>query len=705
MINMEGTLTKNKQVIWAMVFIIALTWISFLPSLRNGFTNWDDPHMVVSNTMIRSLSPENIVGVFSSFHYAHYHPLVVLSFAVEYAIAGLDPMPYHLTNLLLHTINALLVFWLVRALNGNLVVSSVTALLFAIHPLRVESVAWVTERKDVLYSMFFLSAMVVYVRYVQTRYLRHFFLVLLLFLLALLSKSMAVTLPFVLLLLDYYLGRKFERGVFLEKIPMLGLSLLFAFLILYASYPARSHLEGALFNLDNVFVAAHGVLFYLYKVVNPSSLSALYPYPVKYGEMLPMEYLLAPIPVAVLIGFALFSMRNTKILAFGFFFFLLTLLPVSQLARIGGVIAADRFVYLPLIGIFFLIGEAVDFALRKLQQYGQDGMARGVRGVVFAGILALAFLTWKRVQVWENSVTLWTDVLEQYPGVPVAYDHRGLGYADRRMYREALDDYNRGIALTEDDWRLYFHRGTLLKDAGEPKLAVADFTTALALYPSHAESYYYRGLSYHQLGQLEDALSDYSQAISLNRSVPEFFTNRGVVYSQKNELIKAVQDFSSALALFPKDGETFFNRGLAYALLGRSDEALADFSSATNYQPESAKNFIHRGILLSSKERYREALVDFTTAIYIDSLAADAYNGRGKVLYHLGELAMARADFLRALSLNPALTEVYANRAATLFRLGELYLARKDLAMADSLGVQVSYDVRQAILRGTIPAR
>ena len=218
---------KNHKIILSLCLILAIPAISFFPSLKNDFLNWDDPQYVTENKMITELSWRNIETIFDSIYMGHYHPLTLLSYALEYRFFKLNPFAYHLTNLILHLINGLLVFWLIWMLKGGVLTSLVVSLLFGIHPLHVESVAWISERKDLLCSFFFLGSLVVYLTYLKTRRRRFYFLSLFLFLLSLLSKSMAVTLPLVLVLCDYLLDRKFDRKCLIEKIPFLGNGLYF----------------------------------------------------------------------------------------------------------------------------------------------------------------------------------------------------------------------------------------------------------------------------------------------------------------------------------------------------------------------------------------------------------------------------------------------------------------------------------------------
>ena len=256
---------NKRGIILSILLLSLIIIVVFTPCLKNGFTNWDDDILVKNNPGIKILSGGNIVKIFTSFHFAHYHPLVLLSYSLEYGLFGLNPGVYHATNVLLHIINALLVFWLFYLLSSRVSVSLVTALFFAVHPLRVESVAWIAERKDVLYALFFLGGLIAHFYYTKRNSKKYYFLCLFLFLLSLLSKAMAVSFPFVLLVIDYGAGRKITGRTLLEKAPFFALAVIFGIIAILAHYPTEElrHQKMYAFS-DNVFMATYGVVFYLF---------------------------------------------------------------------------------------------------------------------------------------------------------------------------------------------------------------------------------------------------------------------------------------------------------------------------------------------------------------------------------------------------------------------------------------------------------
>jgi hypothetical protein len=316
---------------------------------------------VYQNQHIKEISWANTKTFFTSFYFGNYGPLTLLSYAFDYRMGRLKPLTYHTTNLLFHLLNCILVFWLVNLLSGAAPVAFLVAMLFGIHPLHVESVAWISERKDVLYSFFFLSSLISYVKYLHKKQTLFYILSLLLFLASCLSKAMAITLPFVLFLIEYLLRHKIDKKTLFGKLPFGLISLVFCIITLLTQY-GPSHAKPAhLFSfLDNILRAGYGLMFYIYKIILPVRLSGLYPNPQNIGGNYPMVFFLAPLVIILLI-LLIIKFRNNRKVIFGTGFFIITILPVLQLLPVGWAIAADRYTYIPAIGIFYLFGEGCSY--------------------------------------------------------------------------------------------------------------------------------------------------------------------------------------------------------------------------------------------------------------------------------------------------------------------------------------------------------
>lgn len=293
--NIFLLLVKNMnklRLVLLVCLILVIVSAAFLPLLKNGFVNWDDDRYVSENIIIRTLSLDNIKGIFTSFYMGNYHPVTMLSYLLEYHFFKLNPLGYHIISLLLHLFNCLLVFYLILKFTKKLPVALITAIFWGIHPLNVESVVWISEMKGLLSALFYLLTLICYVSYLKNKQInKSYYASLLFFVLALLSKPMAISLPLMLLLFDYLLKRKPGRAVFIDKIPFFTLSFIYSVVAVFAQYSFGAVRQEGQFNLlDKIMIASRCIIFYLNKILIPNKLSCLYPYPVRIGSFLPLEF-------------------------------------------------------------------------------------------------------------------------------------------------------------------------------------------------------------------------------------------------------------------------------------------------------------------------------------------------------------------------------------------------------------------------------
>jgi len=337
-----------------LVLLLAFTVHS--PTLNNGFVNnWDDDGYILNNSSIQTLSKENTKSIFSSFHMGNYHPLTTLTYALEYHFFGLNARYYHFNNLVLHLLNVFFVFVLVGLLFGRNNMALIAALLFAIHPMHVESVGWISERKDVLYALFFLLSLIMYLKYSENNQIKFYALSILFFLFSLLSKSAAVSLPMVLVACLFF--RESGNGFALKKyvllFPFFALSLLFGIIALKSQGASTQYLTPDYTIIQRLFTGHFALLFYMYKFVLPFNLSAFYPHPTLTNGVLPTLYYLSPIIVwGIFAGLYFFLIRHKKVFVFGLLFFLFAIILVIQFIPVGGAITADRYTYVPYIGLY-----------------------------------------------------------------------------------------------------------------------------------------------------------------------------------------------------------------------------------------------------------------------------------------------------------------------------------------------------------------
>ncbi|MBK5284953.1 MAG: hypothetical protein JJE25_06090, partial [Bacteroidia bacterium] len=349
-IQKEKTRAANPYWMWA--GIVVITFVAFFPALNNDFTNWDDAGYVTENPLVKSLSFQNLKAIFSTYVMGNYHPLAILSLAVDYHFYQLSPQGYHVTSVLFHLVNVSLLFIFVNVLVRNVRVAAITALLFAIHPMHVESVAWVAERKDVGYVMFYFLTLILYLKYHEATGNKPivYICMIISFLISILFKGQAVTLPVVMLLIDFFKGRKIMEG-WKEKIPFFVLSILFGVIAIYAQKDFKSiHIEIHPF-YERVLFSAYALISYLWKLLLPVNLSAFYPYPVKHDNFYPLLVYLSPAIVIGIIVLLYRSLKTSRDFIFGALFFFFNVILILQLLPVGNTVISERYSYLSYTGL------------------------------------------------------------------------------------------------------------------------------------------------------------------------------------------------------------------------------------------------------------------------------------------------------------------------------------------------------------------
>jgi Tfp pilus assembly protein PilF len=585
----QGLINKRAFLLLA---ILIITFIAFIPSLSNQFIKtWDDNVYVTENPMITHLTLEKIREFFTTQRNGTYVPLPLLTWAVEFKLFGLNPLPYHLNNLLLHLICTLLVFYFFSLLRLPAIYSALGALLFGIHPMHVESVAWVTERKDLLFCLFYLASLIAYIKFIlsENRKLRFFLLTLLLFVFSLFSKIQAVSLPFSLFLLDYWFDRHRKWNLIYEKIPFFVFSILFGL----GGYFILQNLGGIdihdPFNLpERILLGLYSLSAYIVKLIIPLNLSCHYPYPVP-GKTLPALFYLNPVFLSGLAVLIFLTVRKTKAVVFGALFFLVNLMFLLQFMRAGEAFQADRFSYLSYIGLFFIVAwAAYRFASRKKTN------RMVITGVSIFVTIFFFTNTFARCKDWKDSITLWSDVISKYDNAPIAYDNRGVAYGE----------------------------------IGQWDKTIADFSRAIEIDPKYAKAWYDRGVAYGNLGQWDMALDDFSNAIGIDPKFTDAYSNRGNAYNNLGQPDKAIADFSEVLLIDPQNALAYYDRGNAYSDLGHWNEAIADYSSAIEIDPKYSLAYSNRGAVYGNLGKFDEAIADFSKAIEIDPSNSKAYSNR-----------------------------------------------------------------------------
>jgi len=533
-----------------LVTIILVTIICFWPIFQNSFLAWDDDAYIKNNPLIHSVNFENI---FSKYVMGNYHPLTILIYAYEYLFFGLNPVFYHAVNLFIHVLNVVLVYYFILLFCDKKAVALFTALLFGIHPIHVESVAWAAELKDLLYTSFFLLSLIFYLFNLKTSKRKFYFLSLLFFVLSLLSKAMAASLPIVLILLDYIKYKTIDKKAFVEKIPFFLLALIFGVIAIFAqqSFGSTDLSSGFTF-LERIILASYAYIFYLFKLLFPLNLSAYYPYP---GKISLQHYAYMLLFVS-LIAYVFYSLRFSRKILFGLGFFTITILLVLQLFPVGRTIMADRYCYIPSIGLFYLAGEGLFFLWNR--KYTWVAVTLASFFTIFYSVK-----TYARCNVWRDDITLWKNVIEYNPAIAEAYINLGIAYVDNGRYMEALINFNKAVEFNPNLPTAYNHRGLFHMIENNLDKALLDFNKALELKPGYDEVYFNLGNLYFRKERIEDALTNFNKAVELNPAYSEAYNNIGNLRFSQKKFDEAIGMYSKAIALKDNYGQAYYNRGLS----------------------------------------------------------------------------------------------------------------------------------------------
>lgn len=587
---------------WAVPFILILTFVAYIPALKAGFVNWDDQDYVLNNLLIRDFS--HLKALFVTPVQGNYHPLTMLSLALNYKISGLDAWSYHLFNILFHLANCLLVFRLAQLLsNQNFVLSFTTAILFAIHPMHVESVAWVSERKDVLNTFFFLLGLISYVTYIDSGAKKAYWLCLLYLILALMSKPAAIVFPLVLFGMDYLRKRPLKGSLILEKLPFFIPVIVFAWLTLTAQSDVEALGSGIFPITSRLLFACYGIMMYLFRVFVPINLAPFYPFPA-INSSFPTAYYLSPVMVAGLALLFFYSLKRYREIAFGIYFFIINLILVLQILPVGSAVMADRYTYVPYIGLFYIVGWYVDrYATGKFQK---------ALGIVVPVSLVLAFLSYRQSSIWKDSATLWDHTIEVHPGSK-AHSIRAALYRKENQTEKALDHYNKAISLNVNDDFNYLNRGNIHLDLKNYDLALSDYRKVLSKKKDFYLIYDNMGTLYAMTGKYDSALYYFNQSLRIKPDYKNSFKNRALTYIQLNRMNEAIADFKQYLILEPNASDIMNMLGDCLRTQNKMDEALVQINKAIGIKQEPFY-YLNRSYVYASKGNFEQARKDAQVA-------------------------------------------------------------------------------------------
>ncbi len=604
----------DRQKLIVYLVLIVVTLAVFWKMNQFDFISFDDKTYVTENLHIQSgITLHGFLWAFSTRYNDLWHPLVWLSFMVDYQLHGLNAGGYHLTNLILHVMSALLLFWLFNRMTGAIWRSAFVAALFALHPLHVESVAWIAERKDVLSAFFWMLTLCLYVYYTEKPVIKRYLLVLLCFSCALMSKPMVITLPIVMILLDYWpldrlQSRKIVKTVpevisvstdkekkknkfkkealkknispshdrklsetkiagiiplwqLLEKIPFFILSAILVIITLYI--PENTDMPDIPYSKQFPFIsrlanAPVAFVTYLEKTFWPHDMAVFYPF----SEQIPLWHVFGASLLILVITTAIIVMvKRLPYLFAGWMWFSIAIAPVIgiiQISTAAPYAMADRYHYLPSIGLAVMMAWGIPVFIKR-----EEIRKKVIFPVGIIFLVVLSFISWNQCGYWKNSIILFDHTLKVTDNNWLAYNNRGVAYNDLGNYRQAIEDCNRAIEIGSD-YTAYINRGAAYNGLGNYRQAIEDCDGAIKIKPYNAEAYINRGNAYGGLGNYGQAIGDYNEAIRLKANSDITYYGRGTLYAKNGQYQLAIEDFNKAIGLNPGYMKAYNNRGFVY---------------------------------------------------------------------------------------------------------------------------------------------
>jgi tetratricopeptide (TPR) repeat protein len=730
------------------IFLAVAVWMVFGQTLRHGFANLDDKEYVYENLEVaRGLTLQGIVWAFTHVYASNWHPLTWISHMLDCQLYGLNPGGHHLTNVLLHMAAAILLFLVLRRMTGFVWRSAFVAAVFAIHPLRVESVAWVSERKDVLSGVFFMLTLWAYVRYAQRRsrvqpsslrfaapghressagggslsldprlWTLDYGLVVMFFVLGLMCKPMLVTLPFVLLLLDYWplnrvanvtsatvTDRRYRthfpiaRRLIIEKLPLFGLAAASCAATLFAQTEAIQPFEALSLPLraGNALISC---VMYLGQMLWPSGLAVFYPFAA--GGVGVSSIVLSLAVLAGISAGAFVLRRQRPYLLTGWLWYLIMLAPVIGMVQVGAQALADRYTYLPQIGVYVMLTWAVDLCAG----WRHRRVALGGGAAII--LMALIFCGRAQTAYWRNSESLWTHALacttdnwvahnnlgnallkngavdeaiaqfqkalEIKPDYAVAHYNLGNALLKRGSVDEGMAHYQRALQIKPDYAVAHNNLGNALLKNGAVDEAIAHFQSALQIKPDYADAHYNLGLALFKKGAVDEAMVQYQKALEINPDSAETHYNLGNALLQKGAVDEAITQFQRALQIKPDYADAHYNLGNALLKKGSVDEGMAHYQRALEINPDHALAHNNLGNVLFEKGSVDEAMIQYQKALEINPDSAEAHYNLGNALLQKGAVDQAITHFQRALQITPDYAEAHYNLGNALLKRGSV---------------------------------
>ena len=663
----------EKRATWAVcLFLVISTSIVYGQMLNHDFVYYDDHGYVADNSVVKAgLTVAGLTWSFSTMFEEFWHPLTWLSLMLDTQLFGVNPGGYLFTNLVLHILNTLLLFFFLKRTTGSVWQSGFVAALFALHPLHVESVAWIAQRKDVLSTFFWMLTILSYGIYVQRPGCKTYLAVVLFLILGLMAKPMLVTLPFVLLLLDLWPLNRFKDttsvksiclsalALIREKIPLFLIIAAASFVAYLAQQGGGSIMSLAMLSLEkriaNVLVSYTG---YIGKMLWPEKLACFYPFP----DAFPWWQVGGSFFILALIsGFAIRYIRQYPFFIVGWLWYLGTLVPVIGFVKFGAFALADRYSYVPLIGIFVMLAWGVPELMARWQY--RRIAAAGLAAVVLVVCLAL---TWFQVGVWQNHKTLFTHAVKVTTGNYLALNELGKLLREEQRFDEAIGRFLESLRLKPGYIPTYINLGYTYAVQNKIAEAVAYYSEAAQKQPQHPKPHQALGVLFEQQGELEKAVTHLKAALEIDPENAVAHRYLGNALSAQGKLQEAIRHYSESLRIQPTNADVHYNLGVVFEDLGKTAEAAEQYSLAVAGNPENADAHYNLANLLARQREYERAVAQYQKALAIEPDRIQALN-------NLAFVYASMQEYEKAVSTLQQLARLQADNSQIYYLIAGLY--------------------------------
>jgi len=688
---------KSYYDLVGLAIIILLGIIIYSNSFACSF-HLDDLNNIVENLKIRNLS-----DVKAWWNFAPNRPVAIFTFALNYHFNQLDVHYWHLVNLVIHFINAVLVWWLtllifsspalkgLQMVRNKRILAFVTALLFVSHPLATQSVTYIVQRMTSLVAMFYLLSLVLYVkgRLTDKGVISRVLLFSGSFLsasLAMFTKENAFTLPVAILLFEFFFIRtkKFsinfkDYRIIISIILFLGAMSIIPLKYSYSIFKpisAAGHPEVILNPYNYLLTQFSVIVKYLQLLLLPINQNLDYSYPIS-NSFFEIRTVLSFLFLTSLMILAIFLFRKYRIISFGIFWFFLTLSIESSIIPINDVIFEHR-TYLPSFGFFIILSIVIG----GLFMNNYKALAICTWAII---VLSYSISTYERNKIWKDDLTLWNEIVKKSPNKARSFVNRGFAYSQIGQYDKALADYTKATEIDPMYEISWGNRGYIYFQHGQWGKAINDFSKAIEINPKYAEAYSNRSAAYGKIGQYDKAITDITKVMELTPDYYIAYSNRGAIYATLKQPEKAIADYSRAIELNPEFAEAFCNRGYSYGELGQWNKAFADFSTAIGIDPDFKDTYVNRAGTYFNLKQWDKAIADYTHAIDLDPNLATGYYNRGLAYWSLGQMELAIADYSATIRISSRFIQAYVNRGNAYGKLGQWNKALDDFNRALSI--------------------